>query len=258
MVEPISTIKAGTAMAVPTGRVVRRVLRDRKVLYRVPGHSVPADRQRLLDLVARDTIGSGQGNFAGRMAVPNYPWRPADIPLWPRERESGWRQNTGELRVVGGLTLPNRIMDRPWLDSRTKEIAAEVLRLSPVMGSRPFIDVSESPWSMGGWDVDEARATTVRLSAGQGFNRAIALVDRAYLNLSGRSLSLLVAIRWPRVGDRPSPLPLEVFYWTLLASRQRLLDLQTGRECHGCRRAKRHTAVRSLANLGHETGHRCG
>jgi hypothetical protein len=30
MVEPISTIKAGTAMAAPTGRVVRRVLKDRK------------------------------------------------------------------------------------------------------------------------------------------------------------------------------------------------------------------------------------
>ena len=85
--------------------VLHPVLVAGKVLYRVPGQSVPADRQRVLDLVARDATRSGQGNAAGRMAVPNYPWQPAQIPLWPREGEEGWRQNTGELRVVGGLTL---------------------------------------------------------------------------------------------------------------------------------------------------------
>jgi len=196
--------------------VLHPVLVAGKVLYRVPGQSVPADRQRVLDLVARDATRSGQGNAAGRMAVPNYPWQPAQIPLWPREGEEGWRQNTGELRVVGGLTLPNRIMDRPWLDSRAREVARETLSSSPVTGPKPL--TADAPWSINGFDIDEARATTVRFG-GSGNSRKPTVLDaRAYLDLSGRSLSLLIALRWPRVKDRPSPLPLDVFYWALLTS----------------------------------------
>jgi hypothetical protein len=189
-----------------------------KVLYRVPGSSVPADRQRLLDLVARDASSGGQGNVAGRLAVPNYPWQPAQTSLWPREGETNWHQHTGELRVVGGLTLPNRIMDRPWLDTRAKEAAVEAFRLSPVEGSSAFTE-PHSPWRTA-LGIEEARATAVRL-AGSGTRTdafPITLDGRAYLDLSGRSLSLLIALRWLRVDDRPSPLPLDVFYWVLLAS----------------------------------------
>jgi hypothetical protein len=165
------------------------------------------------------------------MAVPTYPWQPAQIPLWPREGESGWRQYTGELRVVGGLTLPNRIVDRPWLDSRARQVAADALRSSPVAGPRSVTGswlVTDGPgWVLGGWDIDEARATTVRLSTGHseirlpvvhGGIRRTFLDGRGYLDLSGRFLSFLVALRWPRADDRPSPLPLDVFYWALLAS----------------------------------------
>jgi hypothetical protein len=41
----------------------------------------------------------------------------------------------------------------------------------------------------------------------------------AYLNLTGRSLSLLAALRWFPVDlDGPLSLPLDVFYWAMLSS----------------------------------------
>ena len=107
-------------------------------------------------------------------------------------------------------------MDRPWLDSRAREVARETLSSSPVTGPKPL--TADAPWSINGFDIDEARATTVRFG-GSGNSRKPTVLDaRAYLDLSGRSLSLLIALRWPRVKDRPSPLPLDVFYWALLTS----------------------------------------
>ncbi len=192
--------------------VLHPVLVAGKVLYRVPGHSVPADRQRLLALIARDAaVSNAAGNPPSRMAVPTYPWQPMHIDVWPPIVDSR-RPNVdaGELRVVGGLTLPSRIADRPWIDSRARQATQDVLNNSPLRAARD--------WSIQVWDIIEARATTVTLHADRTEGSPITIEGAAYLNLAGRSLSSMVALRWFRAGTAPEPLPLETIYWLLLSS----------------------------------------
>jgi hypothetical protein len=197
-------------LRVDADTVPHPVLVAGKVLYRVPGHTVPADRQRLLDLVARDTTGTGQAQTVGRMSVPSYPWQPGHIPLWPEQAEANTpKVDSGELRVVGGLTLPQRIADRPWLSSRARQAAVDALNSSPLRNG--------PTWHLRPWEIVEARATTLNLQA-DGAPVGPALVESAaHLNLANRSLSLLVAMRWTRHDERLS-LPLEVLYWALLGS----------------------------------------
>jgi hypothetical protein len=192
--------------------VLHPVLAAGKALYRVPGHSVPADRQRLLDLIARDAAtGSAPATPPTRMTVPTYAWQPMHIDPWPPINHS--RQPNiyaGELRAVGGLTLPSRIADRPWIDSRARQAALDVLNNSPLRAARA--------WSIQAWRIAEARATTLTLHADRTDGSPITVESAAYLNLAGRSLSSLVALRWFRNTDRPEPIPLETVTWMLLSS----------------------------------------
>jgi hypothetical protein len=188
--------------------VLHPVMVAGKVLYRVPGNTVPADRQRLLDLVARDTSSTVPGQTLGRMSVPTYPWQPAHMPLWPEDTDSDC--DTGELRVVGGLTLPNRIVDRPWLDSRARRAAVDTLNNTPLR--------SGPGWYLRPWQISEARATTLKLSADRAeADAGVGLAgSAAYLSLSGRTLDLLVSLRWSRPRNEYRSLPLQAFYWALL------------------------------------------
>ncbi len=183
-----------------------------KVVYRVPGHTIPADRQRIIDLVARDSVAGALGHTTGRMAVPTYPWQPNHIPLWPEDMEPGAEpvRAAGELRVVGGLTLPPRIVDRPWLDTRARRAAEDALNSSPLR-STPF-------WQLQVYEIREARATTLRIGAERVDIGPAAVESAAYLSLSGRSLSLLFGLRWLRINQDFQPLRLDAFYWALLGS----------------------------------------
>ena len=198
-------------LRVNADEVLHPVLVAGKVLYRVPGHSVPADRQRLLDLIARD---GSAGNVAGtlsRLAVPAYPWQPMHIDVWPATVDSrGPNVDAGELRVVGGLSLPSRIADRPWIDSRARQATRDVLNSSPLRVARD--------WSIQAWNIAEARATAVTLHAARTAGSPITIEGAAYLNLAGRSLSSMVALRWFRADQAPEPLPLETIYLLLLSS----------------------------------------
>jgi hypothetical protein len=133
------------------------------------------------------------------------------IDVWPPIVD-GRRPNVdaGELRVVGGLTLPSRIADRPWIDSRARQATRDVLNSSPLRVARD--------WSIQVWDVTEARATTVTLYADRTEGSPITIEGAAYLNLARRSLSSMVALRWFRAGQAPEPLPLETIYRLLLSS----------------------------------------
>lgn len=199
-------------LRVDADAVAHPVLVAGRVLYRVPGHTVPADRQRVLDLVARDAAYGAQGRDPASMNVPVSPWHPMHVSLWPEETSEDLSdRGFGELRVAGGLRLPNRIVDRPWLDSRARQAAVDVLNSSPLR--------SGPAWHLHTCEIVEARATTVHLRANSAATSPAVVDGAAYLNLTGRSLSLLVALRWfPVDHGGPLSLPLDVFYWAMLSS----------------------------------------
>jgi hypothetical protein len=196
-------------LRVDADAVLHPVMVAGKVLYRVPGHSVPADRQRVMDMLARDAGPGPTASAPGRMSVMHYAFQPAHIDMWPQAEQRP--ANTGELRVVGGLTLPGRIADRPWIDSRGRRAARDVLNSSPLRSARD--------WSFQVWETAEARASIVRLYARPTEGSPVDVDGSAYVNLTRRSLSIVLAFRWS-VFDRGAlkPLRLEAFYWALIGS----------------------------------------
>jgi predicted HTH transcriptional regulator len=85
-------------LRVDADAVLHPVVVAGKVLYRVPGARVPADRQRILELIARDRVSGA----AADIASPSYSiTTPSDFPLWPEPENS-----VATVRVVGGLRLP--------------------------------------------------------------------------------------------------------------------------------------------------------
>jgi len=74
-----------------------------KVLFRIPGHSVPADTHRLLDLVTRDQAARDTGR--GRINVLHIPWQPTEIGIWPEDRDpaqNGSAAGHWRLELPGG------------------------------------------------------------------------------------------------------------------------------------------------------------
>ena len=129
-----------------------------KVLFRIPGHSVPADRRRILDLAARDQAAPGSEH--AKMSVDRRPWQPKDTVLWQPTEIALWpKDDTGKeaqlrsavLRVAGGLELPRRVLDRPWLGLAARQAALDALNNSPLRSS--------PNWFLTTWDTVEARAT---------------------------------------------------------------------------------------------------
>jgi len=194
-------------LRVDADAVLHPVIVAGKVLYRLPGQKAPADRQRVIDMIARDTPGQGQ---SGPMQIIRPGWRPQDIPLWPDgDSPVTPAMLSGELRVVGGLTLPARILDRPWLDTRAKQAAADVLNNSPLRRS--------PGWSLQAWRLTEARSGALRYQSSLVPNRPVHAEAAAYLRLDRRYLALLVGFRWLKVDDGPFRLDLDTFHDALLS-----------------------------------------
>jgi hypothetical protein len=118
-------------LRVDADAVPHPVMVSGKALFRIPGHSVPADRRRVLDLVARDQ--AARDAERGRMNVLSIPWHPTEIGLWPEDEDPQLR--AGALRVIGGLELPRRVLDQPWLDSAARQAALNALNNSPLRQS---------------------------------------------------------------------------------------------------------------------------
>jgi hypothetical protein len=114
-------------LRVDADAVSHPVMVSGKVLFRIPGHSVPADRHRVLDLVARDQ--ATRNAERGKMNVLRPPWHPTEMGIWPDDKDPHPR--AGALRVIGGLELPRRILNRPWLDSAARQAALDALNNSP-------------------------------------------------------------------------------------------------------------------------------
>jgi hypothetical protein len=201
-------------LRVDADAVLHPVIVSAKVQYRIPGQKAAADRQRIIDMLARDNPRVPQ---AGPMQIPPDSWQPQSIELWPEsvgptgDTQFLPEETTGELRVVGGLTLPSRILDRPWLDSRAKQAAADALNNAPLR--------SATMWSLQTWRIKEARSGHLEYeSAGVVPNRPVHAEARAYVRLAERSLAVLVAFRWQKVDYGPLKLSLETFHDLLLAT----------------------------------------
>lgn len=176
-----------------------------KVLFRIPGHSVPADRRRVLDLVARDQ--SVRNAERGRLNVLRPPWHPTEMAIWPEDKDSQLR--AGALRVTGGLELPRRVLDRPWLNSAARQAALDALNNSPLRRS--------PVWFLRTWDTKEARATHLRFLAEEVPKGTYRTQGAAYLRLADRRLTMLVGFRWTGAGFGDG-LNMEHFYHALLGA----------------------------------------
>jgi hypothetical protein len=211
--EVIAVAKPGTdrlviVLRVDADAVLHPVIVAGKVLYRLPGQKAPADRQRVIDMIARDTPGPAQ---SGPMQIVSQGWRPQHIPLWPEDDDgaAGAAAISGELRVVGGLTLPHRILSRPWLDTPAKQAAVDALNNAPLRGS--------PSWSLQPWLLTEARAGALRYLSSAVPHRPVHAEAGAYMRLAGRFLALVVGFRWHKVDDGPFRLDLDTFHDALLA-----------------------------------------
>lgn len=212
MPQVIPVAKPGTdklviVLRIDADAVLHPVMINGKVLYRLPGQKAPADRQRVIDMIARDTPRQAQ---SGPMQIISQSWRPQDIPLWPDgDHLAATDSISGELRVVGGLTLPHRILDRPWLDTPAKQAAVDALNNSPLRSS--------PSWSLQTWLLTEARAGGLRYQSSAAPYRPVHAEAGAYLRLAGRHLALVVGFRWLKVDDRPFKLDLDTFHDALLS-----------------------------------------
>jgi hypothetical protein len=196
-------------LRVDADTVPHPVMVSGKVLTRIPGHSVPADRRRVLDLAVRDQ--AAPGGEHGRMNVERRPWQPADIPLWPKDntgKEASLR--SGVLRVAGGLELPRRVLDRPWLGLAARQAALDSLNNSPLRFS--------PHWFLTTWDTVEARATDLRLLAREVNQGTYRVQGGAYLHLADRRLSMLVGFRWTDGAGFGDAIGMEHLYHALLGS----------------------------------------
>lgn len=180
-----------------------------KVLTRIPGHSVPADRRRVLDLAARDHAAPGAEH--ARMNAERRPWQPPDVPLWPKDVDGKEaRLRSGVLRVAGGLELPRRALDQPWLGLAARQAALDALNNSPLRFS--------PNWFLTTWDTVEARATDIRLLAREVNQGTYRVQSGAYLHLAGRRLSMLAGFRWVDGAGFGDAIGMEHLYHAMLGS----------------------------------------
>jgi hypothetical protein len=180
-----------------------------KVLFRIPGHSVPADRRRILDLAARDQAAPGTEH--AKMNVDRRPWQPTEIALWPRDDTGKEAQlRSGVLRVAGGLELPRRVLDRPWLGLAARQAALDALNNSPLRAS--------PNWFLTPWDTVGTRATDLRLLAREVPQGTYRAQGGAYLHLADRRLSMVVGFRWVDGSGFGDAIVMEHFYHAMLGA----------------------------------------
>jgi len=196
-------------LRVDADAVPHPVMVSGKVLIRISGHSVPADRRRVLDLAARDQ--ATPGTEQARMSVERRPWQPKDIALWPKD-DSGKeaRLRSGVLRIAGGLELPRRVLDRPWLGLAARQAALDSLNNSPLRSS--------PDWHLTTWDTVEARATDLRFLAKEVPQGIYRVQAGSYLHLADRRLSMLVGFRWADGAGFGDAIALEHLHHAMLGA----------------------------------------
>jgi hypothetical protein len=114
------------------------------------------------------------------------------------------------LRVAGGLELPRRVLDRPWLGLAARQAALDSLNNSPLRSS--------PNWFLTTWDTVEARATDFRLLAREVPQGTYRVQGGAYLHLAGRRLSMVVGFRWVDGSGFGDAIAMEQFYHAMLGA----------------------------------------
>lgn len=165
-----------------------------RVSVRFPGQTVPARREDILRLAERDQAGGPAGASIAIQAP--LPPDPARFPFWPEADLPAL-----QMRLSGGLTLPPRVLQRPWLPSAAQSAALEALREGPVPDfiwtdyMRPHEWTSTPNW---GWSTAEQRSTRLRFTGEPGQQRWPSgrpdVRAAAHLHLYGRTLGLILAI----------------------------------------------------------------
>ncbi|WP_157519380.1 ATP-binding protein [Herbidospora mongoliensis] len=212
-----NTTKLIGVFRVDADAVPHPVLVKGTILYRIPGHNVPADRQRVLDLVARDQAAQELKSPAGAINFPlHFQGSGADLALWPDEDTA-----LATLRFRGEILLPHRILERPWIGSAGRQAVLDVLNASPLPEKVWGIALS-ARYESSSWRIAQGKATTlvVRAPAANDHietQNGVPVSTSAYLNLAGRSLSLHLGVRWYLKQGEIIPLSLSDLYAGILA-----------------------------------------
>jgi hypothetical protein len=184
-----------------------------KVVYRVPGATVPADRQRVVDLLRRD-----EGQAATGMKLPVMPrlTAPAQVPLWT----DGASAIESVVRIMGGLVLPSRALDRPWLTTAARDAIVESLNASVIPAG--IWEMGEGVAVEDFWQVNDRRSDWLKLHAPTAdqvliSQSAVRIEAGAYVSLEGRDLTCLIGLRRRSTGGHVVPMGLDEIYEAVLA-----------------------------------------
>ena len=202
--------KVVLVLRVDADAVAHPVMVGGKVLFRIPGHSVPADRQRVLDLVARDQ--ADRENERGPLDVRSSQAGAGRRHVWLAEKvvPGVTMPYAGGLRITGGLILPRRILDRPWLSTRARQAALDSLNNSPLRAN--------PAWSTRTWEITHRGATFMRFVADSAEFGTYRVESAARFDLVDRKLSMVFGFRWLRTGSVSPVLTPEHFYQAVLGS----------------------------------------
>ncbi|MFI0451798.1 helix-turn-helix domain-containing protein [Actinomadura sp. 6N118] len=209
-----NTEKLIVVLRVDADAVPHPVVVNGEIRYRVPGQNVAVDRQRIIDLVARDTAAYQDLQFEmDDRARPNIP---DSFPLWAEEEP----REIATLRFEGGLTLPYRALEQPWLGSAARKAVIDTLDRSPIP-SKVWGLAPQQEASPLGWRISEATSTWFKLHAPMGgkvFTAGdVPVTAAAYLSLAGRELSLLLGLRYYDQSAKVVPIGLSDLYHAVLA-----------------------------------------
>jgi len=196
---------------VDADQYVHPVLVGGRVLFRVPGATVPADRIRVIELVERDRDKLPGARFDTSAPLIVDPQR---LPLWSDSQQS-WHV---AVRVMGGLLLPGRVAKRPWLTTAARDAAVRALEGSLV--PHGLWQSERGPASC--WRVKDRRSNWLTMES-PGKDRQLvtesgmSIESGSHIGLQGRDLSCLLGVRLRSNRGTVIPLGLPDLYLALLA-----------------------------------------
>ena len=168
-----------------------------KVYVRIPGHTVPADRNAILALVQRDGAASGS-----TLSYAHTPFSPANCELWSNKPTP-----LLELRTWGTVRLPASVLDHAWFGTQAKEVVTATLGQGPLPDS--LWSAAPIPFRRHEWLMTDARAAWFSLEAEARpdlvQSRPIQTATQAHL--AGQDLSVLVAVGL--IAEDPDSLELQ-------------------------------------------------
>lgn len=179
-----NTDKVVLLLRVDADLAERPVVIDGRVWKRVPGQTVGARRDEILELVTARGHDAGPAGF--------LPMDPGNLRTWSSDA------TPGELRIHSQVLLPRHVTSRAYLGTPALHAAVEALEAGPV--PKLICAGQLRPHELGSavWEREESTTLRARFSCGARENR-VRGVPRfealAVLQLSGRVLETMIAVR---------------------------------------------------------------